>query len=268
MKEQTIRKWAIRIMWLVLIYVGISYLALPRVWFHREHQPGLEKNGALTETTQGIPGDPLNVGLVADKGDLIRAMHLAGWFPADAITLKSSIGIVLSVAFDRPDKDAPVSTLLYEGRKQDLAFEQPIGNSADRRNHVRFWQVLDKGAEGRPVWLGSATEDAGVGLSRDTGQVTHRIAPDIDTERNLLISELVAAKIVTTLYQVSGVGPTVDGHNGEGDWYHTDGEIRFAVISVGAVPVAAPPTVESDPPLIRTKDMIWKSVSGLIPYAQ
>ena len=36
-----------------------------------------------------------------------------------------------------------------------------IGASADRRNHVRFWKVLEQGQENRPVWLGSATFDRG-----------------------------------------------------------------------------------------------------------
>ena len=67
---------------------------------------------------------------------------------------------------DRPYKDAPVSNLYYQGRREDLAFEKPIGASADRRNHVRFWKVLDQGEEKRPVWLGAATEDRGVGVSR------------------------------------------------------------------------------------------------------
>jgi hypothetical protein len=34
-----------------------------------------------------------------------------------------------------------------------------------RRHQVRFWKVLEKGIEGRPVWLGSATLDRSVGLS-------------------------------------------------------------------------------------------------------
>jgi hypothetical protein len=111
-------------------------------------------------------------------------MHAAGWYPADPITLRTSIDIVGSVAFDRPYHDAPVSPLYYQGKKEQLAFEKPDGKSADRRHHVRFWQVLDKGTDGRPVWLGSVTFDRGVGLSHDTGQVTHHIAPDIDAERD------------------------------------------------------------------------------------
>jgi hypothetical protein len=262
MSKGRTRKWAIRIFALGVLYYVVAYMILPRLWVHHEHQPGLEAHGSVTETEQGIPGDPLNVGLVGDKTDVIRALHLAGWYPADPITLESSIAIVASVALDRPDTEAPVSPLFFDGRQQDLAFEKQIGTSADRRNHVRFWQVLEKGAEGRPVWLGSASEDAGVGLSRDTGQVTHRISPDVDAERNLLIGELVAAKVVTTLYSVSGVGPTINGRNGEGDRYYTDGEIHFAVLSPNADPVTAAPQIESDPPLIQTKNMIWQSVAN------
>ena len=257
-------RWTRRLLIVLAVYLLLAYIILPRLWLHHEHQPGLADLSAVTHTADGIPGDPLNVGLVGDKTDVLRAMAAAGWLPADPITLKSSVEISASVVLDRPDKEAPVSPLYYDGRKQDLAFEKQIGKSADRRNHVRFWQVLDKGVEGRPVWLGSATQDAGVTLSRDTGQVTHRIAPDIDAERAVLIGDLVAAKVVTELYQVSGIGPTLAGKNGEGDPYYTDGEINFAVLSPGATVVSAPPTVDADPWLVQGKNQIWSSIAPLL----
>ena len=34
--------------------------------------------------------------------DVLRGMHEAGWFPADPITLRTSIEIVGSVVLDRP----------------------------------------------------------------------------------------------------------------------------------------------------------------------
>jgi hypothetical protein len=246
------------------VYLVLAYLVLPRLWVHHEHQPGLAAKGAVTQNADGIPGDPLNVGLVGDQTDVLRAMAAAGWVPADPITLKSSVEISASVVLDRPDDDAPVSPLYYEGRKQDLAFEKEIGRSADKRNHVRLWLVLDKGQEGRPVWLGSASQDVGVTLSRDTGQVTHRISPDVDAERDLLIGDLVASKVVTELYQVSGVGPTMSGRNGEGDPYYTDGEIHIAVLSPGAVPVAAPPATEPAPLLVQGKDQVWAGLEAVL----
>lgn len=246
----------------LMAYVFLAYLLLPRLWYHHEHQPGLSAKPAVTMTPAGIPGDPLNVGLVGGKSEVILALHRAGWHAADPITLKSSLEIAGSVVFDRPYDDAPVSTLLYEGRRHDLAFEKPIGTSAERRNHVRFWMVIDKGAEGRPVWLGSATLDRSVGLNDYTGQITHHIAPAIDGERDRLIGDLVAAEVVTTLYSVSGVGPTINGRNGEGDRYYTDGDIRIAVLSKGAAPVSVPPVQMTDPPAVTLKNGVWQSVSG------
>ncbi|WP_052764039.1 LssY C-terminal domain-containing protein [Microvirga massiliensis] len=243
-------------------YALLAYVALPSVWTHYEHQRGLQGRPMVTHTEQGIPGDPLNVGLVGSKEDVVRAMHAAGWYPADPITLRSSLEIVDSVLLDRPYRDAPVSPLFYQGRREDLAYERPVGSSADQRHHVRFWRVLESGQEGRPVWLGSVTFDRGVGVSRYTGQVTHHIAPDIDAERDGLINDLVQAGMVATRYQVSGIGPTLNGRNGEDDPYFTDGEIWMAVLVVAGDKRTQPPAVLVSPPLVRAKNGVWNIVMG------
>ncbi|UPJ61465.1 LssY C-terminal domain-containing protein [Bradyrhizobium sp. 192] len=87
---------------------------------------------------------------------------------------------------------------------------------------------MENGSEDRPVWFGAVTFDDGVTLSRDTGKVTHRIAPDIDNERDRPIDSLNDAPMLTAIYQMKGVGPTLNGRNGEGDPYSTDGEIWIA----------------------------------------
>src|SRR6185436_9356507 len=197
----------------LVAYGIIAYLALPLAWTHYEHQKGLAGRPMVTRTAQGIPGDPINVGLVGDKVDVLCALHGAEWYPADPITLRTSVEIIGSVVLDRPYHDAPVSPLYYQGKKEQLAFEKPDGKSADRRHHVRLWQVLEKGTDGRPVWLGSITFDRGVGLSHDTGQVTHHIGPDIDAERDLLMHDLREAGMVEAFFQISGVGPTLFGRN-------------------------------------------------------
>lgn len=223
-----------RLMWAVAailaLYGLVAYLILPAVWYDYEHQPGLAGRNMVTATAQGIPGDPLNVGVVGSKEQVTYAMSLAGWKPADAITLRSSIDIGLSVVLDRPYADAPVSSLYLDGRRQDLAFERPDGRSADRRHHVRLWHILEKGVEGHGVWLGSASFDRGVGVSHDTLQITHHIDPDLDRERNFVIASLSKAGVVSQTYQVTGTGPTLNGRNGEGDPYYTDGEITIAIL--------------------------------------
>ena len=162
----------------------------------------------LTRTAQGIPGDAINLGLVGARDDVLCAVHAARLESRRShyMALKS-LKIVGGVILDRPYRDAPVSKLFFEGRSEDLAFEKPSGRSADRRHHVRMWEVLNQGQEGRPVWLGAVTFDRDVGLSRYTGQVTHHIAHDIDAERDGLMNDLKAAKTVSAIYEVTGVGP-------------------------------------------------------------
>ena len=248
----------------VILYGAVAYLILPLFWTHYEHQKGLAQLPMVTRTGQGIPGDPINVGLVGDTKDVICAMHAAGWYPADPITLKSSIEIVGSVLLDRPYKDAPVSNLYYLGRREDLAYEKPIGASADRRNHVRYWKVLESGAEKRPVWLGAATRDRGVGVSHYTAAVTHHISPDLDAERALLASDLENAGMVEAKYQVTGIGPTIAGHNGGGDLYYTDGEIWVLRLVEGCKKREGPAVTIPSPPATELKDQIWRAIANAV----
>jgi hypothetical protein len=153
--------------------------------------------------------------------------------------------------------NAPVSPLFFEGRREDLAFERPEGGSTDRRQHVRLWKVLESGAEGSPICLGSATFDGGVTLSRDTDHVTYRIAPNIDEERNRLIAGLNNARMVASVFQMKGIGPTLNGRNGEGDLYYTDGEIWVARLVSGGKEAEKPAEMQPPPAPIQMKDTIY-----------
>jgi len=246
---------------IVAVYTTIAYLLLPAIWTHYEHQKGLANLPMVTRTAQGIPGDAINVGLIGSEKELLCAMNTAGWFPADPVTLKSSIEIAGSVLFDRAYRDAPVSPLFYLGRREDLAFEKPAGSSADRRHHVRFWKVLDKGQEQRPVWLGAVTFDKGVGVSHFTGAITHHIDADIDAERELLAADIERAGMATAKYQVTGVGLTFAGHNGGGDLYYTDGEVWVLRLVVDCVRQAGPVATLPSPPATELKDQIWHAIT-------
>jgi LssY C-terminus len=219
--------------WLVLAY-GI----LPLVWteIERGNHPALEGLPKATKDAAGIPADPLNVALVGDEAEVVAAMLAAHWHPADPITLRSSLKIAESVVLHRPDPDAPVSPLYVFGRKQDLAFEQDVGGSADRRHHVRWWRAEPLDAAGRPLWIGDATFDRDAGISHLTGQITHHIAPDIDAERDQLMADLAEAGQLAGRYEWPGIGATQDGRNAGGDRYYTDGMIAVGVLKPGAEP--------------------------------
>ncbi len=248
----------------LIAYGILAYIVLPLTWTHYEHQKGLAGVTMMTRTAQGIQGDPINIGLVGTKDDVICAVHAAGWNPADPITFRSSLEIIGSVALRRPYQDAPVSNLFYDNRREDLAFEKPDGRSANRRNHVRFWQVLERGEEGRPVWLGAATFDRGVGLSHYTAQVTHHISPDIDAERDGLTEDLKIAKVVEAIYEVSGIGPTLIGRNGEGDRYYTDGEVEISRLVKGCNSKVETAVELDNPPVTKLKNLAWKAVAAVL----
>lgn len=245
-------------MLIVATWVLAAYVVLPRALRHFDHQTALAGMDMVTRTSMGLPGDPLNVGLVGTREQLVATMTAAGWSPADAVTLRSSVEIVGSVLFDRAYPDAPVSPLLYQGRQQDLAFEKAVGTSADRRQHVRFWNVLPQGNEGRPVWLGSASFDTGVGVSHYTGAITHAISPDVDAARDQLSADLAATGKILATYEVSGVGPTINGRNGEGDRYYTDGELRVSIIAGTGQVGQNPPPALANPPLVDLKNRLWR----------
>jgi hypothetical protein len=263
-KHRRLKRAALLVLLLAGAYGLLAYVVLPAAWTHHEHQKGLADLPMVTRTAQGIPGDPINVGLVGDNKDVLCAMHAAGWYPADPITLRSSIEIAGSVLLDRPYREAPVSHLYYLGRREDLAFEKPAGRSADHRHHVRFWKVLEQGAEKRPVWLGDATFDKSVGVSHYTGAVTHHIDADIDAERKLLADDLEAAGMVEAKYQVTGTGPTLAGRNGGGDRYYTDGEVWILRLVEACRKRTGPAAVIASPAATEIKDQIWQGIADAL----
>jgi hypothetical protein len=232
-RRRRMRAAATVVVALGIVYLLVCYFIMPELWILHDRSRLAEFSKMVTTTEQDIPGDPINVGLVGSKEQVIRAFAAAGWDPSDKITLLSSVDIGLSVVLDRPDLDAPVSALLFEGRKQDLAFEKPVGMSADERHHVRFWMTTTPSADGRPLWLGSASFDRGVGLSHDTGQITHHIGPDLDAERALVIGDLQKLGHISMAYDQAGIGPTKDGRKGGGDLYFTDGKVLVGVLKIG-----------------------------------
>jgi hypothetical protein len=215
----------------LLTYLAAAYLLLPALWERYAHRhPSLEDIRGITHSADGIPGDPINVSLIGTKAEVIKIMLAAKWYPADPITLRSSLAIAVDAVFKRPDDEAPVSNLYLFGRKQDLAFEQQVDDNPRKRHHVRFWQTDKVDPDGRPVWVGSAIYDERVGLSRLTGQITHVTGPDIDAERDKLFHDLEQTGDLAEVIVVKGFHKVLEGRNGGGDPWHTDGNLYEGVI--------------------------------------
>ncbi|MCI0332137.1 MAG: LssY C-terminal domain-containing protein [Planctomycetes bacterium] len=219
------------ILLLAIVYLLAAYVVVPFLWkSYARHHPSFADNPRITQTKDHHPGDPLNVSLIGTEPQIKTIMQAAKWFPAAALGLRSDLKIGVDTVLSRPDTEAPVSSLYLFGRKEDLAYEMPVGNNPRQRHHVRFWKTSKDDTDGRPVWIGSASYDERVGLSHTTGQITHHIAPDVDAERDHLFSNLKETGDLSEEYTVDNFHTKLEGRNGGGDPWHTDGNLYVGVI--------------------------------------
>jgi hypothetical protein len=211
---------------LPIIWFALAYAGLPRLWSHHEHKKIGQRREIVSYTAQDIPGDPINLLLKGDERSIACAFRKGGWYVADPVSVRTGMLIGASVLFRQPYPQAPVSPLFVKDHRQTIAFEKAEGRSADKRHHVRLWQIGDHD------WLGAATFDRGVGVSLFTLQVTHHIGPDVDAERDAAGTLITANGGALTGTMSSRIAPNTWHRNGGGDRYRTDGQIR--VYTVGA----------------------------------
>ncbi len=218
---------------LLLLWLVVAYVIAPFAWKeYARHDSRFDDNPRLTQTGDHHPGDPLNVAFIGTELQLASLMKKAQWYPAAALGLKSDLKIAADSVLSRPDDEAPVSDLYLFGRKEDLAFEQPVGDNPRHRHHVRLWKTNDLSDDGRPQWIGSAVYDERVGLSRTTGQITHVTAPDVDAERDYLFESLEKTGDLVRHLILPGFHKQLEGRNGGGDPWRTDGDLYVGVIQL------------------------------------
>jgi len=225
------KRVALSFVGIISAYLLIAYIILPLAWLDDAHRhPSIDETPGITTTGDDHPGDPINVALTGSESDLQKTMLAAGWFVADSLGLKSDLKVAVDTVLERPDEKAPVSNLFLWGRREDLAFEQPVGDDPRQRHHVRFWKSAKLDDESRPVWMGSATYDKRVGFSHTTGQITHHIAADVDAERDHLFASLKKTGDLTDVQVIDAFHKVCEGRNGGGDPWHTDGRLFTGII--------------------------------------
>ncbi|MGE5278971.1 MAG: LssY C-terminal domain-containing protein [Acidobacteriota bacterium] len=211
-------------------YAAFAYVVVPAAWSRYERRLPTPEALKVTYTAERIPADPLNVALVGTRRQVIAAMLAAGWTQADPITLRSGLRDASSILLDRAYPSAPVSTHFLWNRPQDLAFEQTVGKSPRRRHHVRFWRSAPTAGQAASIWMGAATYDRAIGLSRYTGEVMHHIDPRVDEEREKLFGDLSRAGWLDRVERLGRFRPAGRGFNGGGDAYETDGSLLLGLL--------------------------------------
>ncbi len=135
--------------------------------------------------------DPINLLFRGRPADLDTAFSRAGWMAAQRSTFGALTRETEDIVLQRRDSAGPMSHEYYLGRVEDLRFER-ASLSARSRHHVRLWRADSSDT----LWAAAATEDVGILVSARRRAVTHRVAPDIDRERDLLVGDLLAGGCV------------------------------------------------------------------------
>ena len=172
------------------------------------------------------PSDITNLLFLGSEDVLIKAFEAAGWSQAQQLSKQSKLETFRAMVEQRGYKEAPVSTLLLEGRPPDLVFEK-LNNTFAARHHLRIWRRPGTFG-GKAIWVSSSTHDTGIDFSEQNHTFIHKIDSNIDHERAKVVNDLLFTGLVKGLSLVDRPEVPTKGYNATGDQVLTDG--RMAVL--------------------------------------
>ncbi|MBI5222184.1 MAG: LssY C-terminal domain-containing protein, partial [Candidatus Magasanikbacteria bacterium] len=176
----------------------------------------------FTETLTGNAQEPLSFLIIArDDKNLEDSFKKMEWYAAEEINFNSLAAALKSVILNKSYPTAPMTPSFWNTYTNDFGFELPTEKDSVRyRHHARFWKTNFITSSGGFIYAGVTSLDAGV---KWLG-VTHRIKPDIDSDREFLFSDMMKAGVVKDFRKEKFVEPVL-GQNFTGDQFFTDGQI-------------------------------------------
>jgi hypothetical protein len=138
---------------------------------------------------QRQPMDLVNLLFVGSQGEVDRAFAAAGWIGSRPNSMRASAAAIRAIAEQRGFSDAPMRTLLLDGREPDLRLQKSL-DTFEKRDHLRIWK-RDLELDGRPVWASAATRDLGTTFGMHPFGFTHEVQSDVDLERDKVVHDLV-----------------------------------------------------------------------------
>lgn len=173
----------------------------------------------------GNEGDMVNYALLGSAEQVQAAFKAAGWVAVDKTVQDALLHGLMATLGHEAYTEMPMSTLYLFGRPQDLSFARgdPLTVAAER-HHLRVWKTT-KTIGGVPLWVGSATHDIGFEKDQRNGDVTHKIDPKIDDEREFLLHSFDAAGVFSSAAYVLPADPMLKARTATGGSFYSDGRI-------------------------------------------
>ena len=166
------------------------------------------------------PSDLINVVLIGSRERISADFTAAGWVEPRPFSTRTAFASALAVVRNSPYPEAPMSSLLVNDRKADMSWQKGF-NDVSKRHHVRFWKQSETW-EGEDVWIGAATRDIDFTYFRAGALMTHKIAAQVDHERDKVAADIAFASCADTVDWWERPGGPAHMKNGTGDAMETD----------------------------------------------
>lgn len=170
------------------------------------------------------PSDLVNLMFVGSQREIAAAFRAAGWTePRSRATFRSNMAGAYAFVEGRGIPNAPMSSLLLNDAPADMAWQKGF-NDISKRHHVRLWKQASTW-NGREVWIGSATRDIDYAYFRPGKWIAHKVARQVDRERDKIIQDLAYTSCAETAdwWERPAVPHFV--RNATGDAMETDGRL-------------------------------------------
>lgn len=194
----------------------------------RPSKPSTEFSQLLTflpsrvSNGKGRVGDMVNLVLVAAPDDLRHAFAQAGWQQVDMSKPKIAWSLLQHGV---KDTRLPMAHFFLYGRTQDYSYALPDPTHIlSQRHHLRVWRT-DCKVNGTPVWVAAATHDVAIEIKLWKPNMTHRIDPEVDAERDFVKKSLEDTRMVTRRDYVSPGEPVYEATTTGGQPYFSDGRL-------------------------------------------
>jgi hypothetical protein len=197
-------------------------------------QPLISSSG---DVQNPVYNEPINLVVKGTKQQLTNALKEAGWVQAHEQSFWNNLKVGISSGTGLMDyPEGPVSDMFLHGERHMVAFNKNV-DSNNTRDHLRIWPM------GKNEWAIAATRDTAaiawidvdVTLKRDgwkpdldiepSFRSSHLIDPQIDGERDLVLTDLLSTGRVKNWEMVPGKRTSVEEAAMERRRMETDGHV-------------------------------------------
>ena len=179
-----------------------------------------------TETLIGEKQEPVNfIFLAKDDGQLVAALQKAGWVVTDKADISSFIKAVKALIVQTPHPSAPISPSFWNAKIQERSFAKVSGrNWLSNAHHLKIWRTNSLLKNGHNIYVGMVNANDSFKWG-----IIPKIAPDLDTERELLYQDLNYTGKIESHLKVQLVRPLI-GKNFTGDQFFSDGKAYIITV--------------------------------------